>query len=118
MKMTANDDSERFRTGAAKYAAYLETPEGQLRLDLAFANLRDFLPLNTRSLQALDIGGGTGANAVRLARLGIHVTLLDSSAEMLNLAENAARESGLSEQIALQHGDASSTREIVPREIV
>ena len=114
MKMTANDDYERFRTGAAKYAAYLETPEGQLRLDLAFANLRDFLPLNTRSLQALDIGGGTGANAVRLAQLGIHVTLLDSSAEMLNLAENAARESGLSEQIALQHGDASQLAKLFP----
>jgi hypothetical protein len=26
-EMTANDDFERFRTGAAKYAAYLETPE-------------------------------------------------------------------------------------------
>ena len=41
-EMTANDDCERFRTGAAKYAAYLETPEGRLRLDLAFANLQDF----------------------------------------------------------------------------
>jgi hypothetical protein len=30
-EMTANDDLERFRTGAAKYAAYLETTEGQLR---------------------------------------------------------------------------------------
>jgi hypothetical protein len=42
-EMTANDDSERCGTGAAKYAAYLETPEGRLRLDLAFANLQDFL---------------------------------------------------------------------------
>ena len=107
MKMIANDESERFRTGATKYAAYLETPEGQLRLDLAFANLQDFLPLNTRPLHALDIGGGTGAIAVRLARLGMHVTLLDSSAEMLNLAERAAREAGLPEQIMLKHGDAS-----------
>jgi S-adenosylmethionine-dependent methyltransferase len=107
MKMTANDESERFRTGASKYASYLETPEGQLRLDLAVANLQDFLPPNTRHLHALDIGGGTGAIAVRLARLGIHVTLLDSSAEMLNLAECAARESGLSRQVALKHGDAT-----------
>ena len=73
-----NDDVERFRTGAAKYAAYLDTPEGRLRLDLAFANLQDFLPHATRSLYALDIGGGTGATAVRLARLGVHVTLLDA----------------------------------------
>jgi len=106
---TANDedDFERFRTGAAKYAAYLETPEGRLRLDLAFANLQDFLPHATRALRALDIGCGTGAMAVRLARLGLHVTLLDSSVPMLDLAKRAAREAGTTERVALIHGDAS-----------
>src|SRR5437868_3677379 len=78
MTVNSNDDFERFRTGAANYAAYLETPEGRLRLDLAFANLQEFLPQDTRSLHDLDLGGGTGANAVRLAKLGHHVTLLDS----------------------------------------
>ena len=106
-EMTANDDFERFRTGAAKYAAYLETPEGRLRLDLAFANLQDFLPQATRSLLALDLGCGTGAIAVRLARLGLHVTLLDSSAEMLNIAERTAREAGVTQSVALKHGDAA-----------
>jgi len=105
--MTANDDFERFRTGAAKYAAYLETPEGQLRLDLAFANLRDFLPRATRSVLALDLGCGTGAMAMRLARLGLHVTLLDWSAPMLDFAMRAAREAGVTERIALKHGDAA-----------
>src|SRR5690348_17165807 len=89
---SSNDDFERFQTGAAKYAAYLETPEGRLRLDLAFANLQDFLTQDTRSLYALDLGGGTGVIPVRLAKLGVHVTLLDSSAEMLNIAERIARE--------------------------
>jgi S-adenosylmethionine-dependent methyltransferase len=108
MNRTASADSERFQNGANKYAAYLETPEGRLRSDLAFANLQDFLPLRQgkKSLCALDVGCGTGVAAVRLARLGLQVTLLDSSAEMLNIAERAARESGLSEQIALSHGDA------------
>ncbi len=106
-KMTANDGFERLRTGAAKYAAYLETPEGKLRLDLAFANLQDFLPQATRSLLALDIGGGTGAIAVRLARLGLHVTLLDASLPMLDFAKRAAREAGVTERIALKHGDAT-----------
>ena len=107
--MTANskDDVERFRTGARKYAAYLETPEGRLRLDLAFANLQDFLPRATRSLHALDLGGGTGATAVRLARLGLHVTLLDASLPMLDFAKRAAREAGVTERIALKHGDAT-----------
>ena len=107
MTMTANADSERFQTGAAKYAAYLETPEGRLRLDLAFANLQEFLPQATRSLRALDIGCGTGAIAVRLARLGLHVTLLDPSAEMLDRAQRAVREAGVSEQTTLQLGDAA-----------
>ena len=106
-EITANDDFERFRTGAAKYAAYLETPEGQLRLDLAFANLQDFLPQATRSLHALDLGCGTGAIAVRLARLGLHVTLLDASVPMLDFAKRAAGEAGVTERIVLKHGDAA-----------
>src|SRR5580692_5663019 len=108
-EITANDDDdfERFRTGAAKYAAYLETPEGRLRLDLAFANLQDFLPQATRSLHALDVGCGTGAIAVRLARLGLHVTLLDESVPMLDFAKSAAQEAGVTERIALKQGDAA-----------
>jgi S-adenosylmethionine-dependent methyltransferase len=108
MKMTANADSERFQNGADKYAAYLETPEGRLRSDLTFANLQDFLPPQANhALCALDVGCGTGATAVRLARLGIHVTLLDSSPAMLDIAQHAAREAGVAEKIAMQHGDAN-----------
>jgi S-adenosylmethionine-dependent methyltransferase len=106
-EMTANDEFERFRTGAAKYAAYLETPEGRLRLDLAFSNLQEFLPQATRSLVALDLACGTGAIAVRLARLGLHVTLLDASVPMLDFAKRAAREAGVTERTALKHGDVT-----------
>jgi S-adenosylmethionine-dependent methyltransferase len=113
-EMTANDDFERFRIGAAKYAAYLETPEGRLRLDLAFANLQDFLPQSTRSLLALDIGCATGAIAVRLARLGLHVTLLDESLPMLDFAERAAREAGVTERVALKHGNATQFANLFP----
>ena len=105
--MTANADAERFETGAAQYVAYLETPEGRLRLDLPFANLQDCLPRATRSLHALDIGCGTGAFAVPLARLGLHVTLLDASLAMLDFATRAAEEAGVVDRITLKHGDAS-----------
>jgi ubiquinone/menaquinone biosynthesis C-methylase UbiE len=111
MRMTAND-LERFRTGAAKYAAYLETPEGRLRLDLALATLQEFLPQPTRSLRALDLGGGTGAMAVRLARLGVHVTLLDASVPMLDFAKRAALEAGVSERVALKHGDVAQLADL------
>ena len=109
MKMTAKADSERFQSGANQYAAYLETPEGRLRTDLAFANLEDFLPRSQaeKSLCALDVGCGTGATAIRLARLGMHVTLLDSSPAMLDIAKRAAREAGVTDKVVLQHGDAT-----------
>lgn len=113
-EITANHDLERFQTGAAKYAAYLGTPEGRLRIDLAFANLHEFLPKTTRSLRALDLGCGTGAIGVRLARLGLHVTLLDPSLPMLDFAERAAREAGVTERIALEHGDASQLATLFP----
>jgi S-adenosylmethionine-dependent methyltransferase len=100
---------ERFQSEADKYAAYLETPEGRLRLDLPFANLREFLPSPkaTGSSRALDLGCGTGANGLRLARLGCQVTLMDSSAAMLEIAKRAAQDAGLVEKIETKQGDAN-----------
>jgi ubiquinone/menaquinone biosynthesis C-methylase UbiE len=116
MQMTAKRDSDRFQSGADKYAAYLETPEGRLRCDLAFANLQDFLvlPQSGRLLRGLDLGCGTGASAVRLARLGIHMTLLDSSSAMLDIAKRAAREANVDGRIALNHGDAAQVADLFP----
>jgi S-adenosylmethionine-dependent methyltransferase len=106
-KMTANPGGERFESGVQKYADYLKTIEGRLRFDLAFANLRDFLPQDARSLAALDLGGGTGDFAVRLAQLGVHVTLLDASLPMLDFAKRAAQEAGVADKIVLQHSDVA-----------
>jgi S-adenosylmethionine-dependent methyltransferase len=107
MKMTAKAENERFQSGANQYAVYLETPEGRLRSDLAFANLQDFLPQQDEKSCALDVGCGTGATAIRLARLGMHVTLLDSSPAMLDVAKRAAQEAGVTDKVVLQHGDAT-----------
>jgi len=61
MQMTAKADSEGFQSGANKYADYLETPEGRLRSDLAFANLQHFLPQQAKlSLCALISGAARG----------------------------------------------------------
>src|SRR5215471_6237842 len=110
MKTRAQTE-DRFQRDAGKYAAYLETPEGRLRLDLAFANLREFLPVQQpkNPLRALDLGCGTGAAALHLAQLGFHVTLLDSSAEMLRIAGRAARDAGVSDKMALKDGDAAQS---------
>ncbi len=113
MDMTANTN-ERFQSGADAYAAYLETPEGRLRLDLAFANLQEFLPQATPSLRALDVGCGTGAIPVSLARLGLRVTLLDSSLPMLNLAKRTVEEAGMIDRVELKHGDAAQLSSLLP----
>lgn len=107
MTVTTNSEDERFRAGAEKYASYLETREGRLRLDLTFLNLQEFLPVDNREcLRALDLGCGTGAMAVRLARLGTHVTVVDSSPEMLEITEGAVREAGLGEKVTFKNGTA------------
>lgn len=105
-----------FGSGAEKYAAYLETPEGRLRSDLAFANLQDFLcaSQSKESLHALDLGCGTGATAVRLARLGMRVTLLDSSPAMLDIAKRTSQEAGVTNKFVLQHGDATRLTDLFP----
>lgn len=98
-----------FENDASRYAAYLETPEGRIRTDLAFANLQDFLLTlpGLKALHALDLGCGTAAAAVRLARRGIHVTLLDSSSTMLALAERAMVEAEVMDKVTVKHGDAA-----------
>lgn len=108
---TSVQTDNRFQPDAGKYAAYLNTPEGRLRLDLTFANLQEFLPAlqANNSLSALDLGCGTGAVAVRLAQLGFHVTLLDSSLAMLDIAERAAIDPGVSDKMVLKHGDAAQS---------
>jgi len=111
---TRVEGKSRFESDASRYAAYLTSPEGRLRTDLAFANLRDFLPpsAGVNSLHALDLGGGTGESAMRLAHLGMSVTLLDSSPAMLELAGRAASETKFRDQITVKHGDAARLTEI------
>lgn len=98
-----------FENDPSTYAAYLKTPEGRLRADLSFANLRDFLATSQgfNPSRALDLGSGTGDAAIRLARLGVHVTLLDSSAAMLELAQWAVAKAGVGDMVAVKHGDAA-----------
>ena len=104
----------RFESDASRYATYLETPEGRLRADLAFANLQEFLPTSAGvdSLRAIDLGCGTGGAALRLARLGIHVTLLDSSSAMLQLAERTIAEAGVNAKVMIKQGNAARLAEI------
>jgi S-adenosylmethionine-dependent methyltransferase len=121
--MTNTD--ERFESGAPAYAAYLQSVEGRLRLDIAWGNFLSFINetntaqtrFDARSTRAsslprvLDLGGGTGALALRFAALGWHASIVDPSATMLSLAADAAREQGLAERVTFHHTPAERARE-------
>lgn len=98
-------DTTRFRN-AAEYASYLETLAGRLRSELAWENLRRCLPQGASTRRALDAGGGTGFASVRLAEMGYAVVLLDSSEEMLGIAQQQAEAGSTTAVISFCHADA------------
>lgn len=101
---------------ADKYLSYLKTPGGRLRCDLAWENLREFLPAPAANQSVLDLGGGTGVMSVRLARKGFQVVLLDSSEEMLGIARTEAEAGGVASQISFCPGDAGQLQELFEAE--
>jgi len=104
-------DTSRF-LDADKYAAYLKTPAGRLRSELAWENVRRFLPRNASKRRALDVGGGTGFASVQLARMGYEVVLLDGSEEMLRIARQQAEAGSVAAQISFCHADAGQLSEL------
>ncbi len=64
--------------------------------------------------QVLDVGGGSGAWAVALARLGCTVTVVDSSPNALAALHRRAREAGLSDRVTPVQGDVDALGEVAP----
>jgi S-adenosylmethionine-dependent methyltransferase len=62
--------------------------------------------LDQAPLDVLDIGGGTGGFAVRVASLGHRVTVIDPSPDALAALDRRAREVGV--EVAAQQGDLSA----------
>lgn len=108
-------DTVRFQD-AEKYAAYLMTAAGRLRSELAWENLRRFLPHDTSKHRALDVGGGTGFASLHLARLGYEVVLLDSSKQMLSIARQDADTCGMTPRICFCQAETGQLRECLPAE--
>jgi len=61
----------------------------------------------------LDIGGGTGGFAVRVAELGHRVRVVDPSPDALAALDRRARESGVADRVTGQQGDLSDLLETV-----
>ncbi|HZH29179.1 MAG TPA: methyltransferase domain-containing protein [Pyrinomonadaceae bacterium] len=122
----------RFEEGATAYAAYLQTVEGRLRLDIAWENflsaLNDTGATQTedardgateatgdgaaKAKRALDLGGGTGALALRFAAHGWHVSVIDPSATMLALAADTFRAATLDARVTFHQSTAENAHEL------
>jgi S-adenosylmethionine-dependent methyltransferase len=62
----------------------------------------------------VDIGGGTGGFAVRVAELGHRVTVIDPSPDALATLARRAEESGVADLVTGRQGDLASLLELVP----
>jgi S-adenosylmethionine-dependent methyltransferase len=67
--------------------------------------------LQPPALDVLDIGGGTGGFAVRVAELGHRVTVVDPSPDALAALDRRAREDGV--EVTGQQGDLGSLLDLV-----
>lgn len=66
-----------------------------------------------RSIEVLDLGGGTGGVAVRLAEAGHRVTVVDPSPDALAALARRARESGIEDHVTGVQGDGDSLAEVL-----
>ena len=62
----------------------------------------------------LDIGGGTGGFAVRVAELGHRVTVVDPSPDALAALDRRARERGVADLVSGRQGDLADVGGMVP----
>ena len=62
----------------------------------------------------VDIGGGTGGFAVRVAELGHRVTVVDPSPDALAILGRRAEESGVAERVIGLQGDLAGLLDLVP----
>jgi SAM-dependent methyltransferase len=69
----------------------------------------------SRPLHVLDLGGGTGGLAVRLAEVGHRVTVVDPSPDALASLARRAADAEVSEQIRGLQGDSANLLEVVER---
>ena len=67
-----------------------------------------------QTASVLDIGGGTGGFAVRVAELGHRVPVIDPSPDALAILARRAEERGVADLVTGRQGDLASLHDLVP----
>jgi S-adenosylmethionine-dependent methyltransferase len=105
-----------FDEAISAWRQWQDAPWGRLRYAIAAANLarhlEEALPGGTPG-RILDVAGGNGVEAIRLATAGHRVTLVDYSAQMLAAARELARKAGVSDRVTIVESDVAKLAEQV-----
>lgn len=101
-----------FSTHLTAFKENQNTPWGKLRYGVGMANIKKHS--HAQNAQVLDVGGGTGLDAIPFAKQGHQVTLLDYSGEMIEEAKRSAEEEGVSDRITFHQGDINSIPTLFP----
>jgi len=88
------------------------TSKGLLRQAVLLRDLAELPQLST-SCHILDVGGGQGQLALRLAALGHHIHLTDISAEMLAIAKEQAMQLELNHYLQITHSPLQQLVELL-----
>lgn len=107
----AQPTREIFGAAMAAWRQWQDAPWGRLRYTLAEHNLSRHL--DGRPLKVLDVAGGNGVEAVRMATNGHEVTVVDYSAEMLASARSLAESTGLSHRVTCVESDVAKLCDVV-----
>jgi ubiquinone/menaquinone biosynthesis C-methylase UbiE len=70
--------------------------------------IEPYVPIDSDAL-VLDAGGGTGRWAIRMARKGCKVVLVDISEGMLKIAAEKVKKEGLQNKVTIKEGDITKT---------
>jgi S-adenosylmethionine-dependent methyltransferase len=100
-----------FDEAVAAFRQWQDAPWGRLRYALADANLAKHL--SGQPMRVLDVAGGNGVEACRLATRGHRVTLVDYSAQMLRGAHDLAAKAGVADRVTIVESDVADLAEHV-----
>ncbi|MFI5828878.1 methyltransferase domain-containing protein [Streptomyces sp. NPDC051578] len=103
------ESPEKFNSAMTAWQEWQDAPWGRLRYAIAEANLvRHLEGPGEGSSRVLDLAGGDGGDAIRLAARGHHVTVVDHATAMLAAAAERASAAGLTELITCVRADVAA----------
>src|SRR3954447_4293038 len=86
----------------------------EARTAVVWSALREVLEARGAPASVVDIGGGTGGFAVRVAELGHRVVVIDPSPDALAALARRADESGVADLVTGRQGDLDDLLDLVP----